>query len=313
MIWLVFLPPALLILFLLVCLICFLRVFYSPTRKTLGEDEFEIPSGEIYEVYREQMVKWMKEVRKMPHEKIAITSHDGLTLRGRYYETSPDAPVEILFHGYRGNAERDLCGGVARAFAVGRNALIVDHRGSGTSDGHVITFGILERRDALLWINEVIRRKGEDVPIYIGGISMGAATVLMVSGEKDLPENVKGVLADCPYTSAKEIIKKVIREMKLPADLLYPFVKLGARIYGGFDLEETSPIEATARASVPTIFYHGDTDDFVPHEMGVRLFEACSSEKKRFIIVPGAGHGLAFSVDKDAYVANLRDFIEECK
>lgn len=313
MIWLCSLLPALLILFLLVCLICFLRVFYSPTRKALGEDEFEIPSGEIYEVYREQMVKWMKEVRKMPHEKISITSHDGLTLRGRYYETSPDAPVEILFHGYRGNAERDLCGGVARAFAVGRNALIVDHRGSGSSDGHVITFGILERRDALLWINEVIRRKGEDVQVYIGGISMGAATVLMVSGEKDLPKNVVGVLADCPYTSAKEIICKVIREMGLPAKLLYPFVKLGARIYGGFDLEESSPIEATARASVPTIFYHGDTDDFVPHEMGVRLFEACSSEKKRFISVPGAGHGLAFSVDKEAYIQNLREFIEDCK
>lgn len=312
MLWLLSILPAVLVIILVTALICFMKVFYSPTRKVLGEDEFDLLEGEIYEKYHEQMIAWMKEIRKMPHEDLAITSHDGLTLRGKYYELSPDAPVEILFHGYRGNAERDLCGGVARAFAVGRNALIVDHRASGTSDGHVITFGILERRDALLWIDEVIRRKGKDVAIYIGGISMGAATVLMVAGEKDLPANVKGVLADCGYTSAKEIISKVIGEMGLPAKLLYPFVKLGAHLYGGFDLEQTSPIEAVKRATVPIIFYHGDTDDFVPHEMSVRMYEACSSEKKRFISVPGAGHGLAFSVDRDAYIANLRAFLEDC-
>ena len=279
--WCLFIGAGLLIIALLTSLVCFLMVFYSKKRVPLGEDEYAIPPGEIYEVFREEMIGWTKEVRSLPHEDIEITSHDGLTLRGRYYECEAGAPVEILFHGYKGNAERDLCGAVERAFKVRRNALIVDHRAAGFSDGHVISFGINERRDCLGWIEKVIERFGADVKIVITGISMGAATVMMAAGE-DLPSNVISVLADCGYTSPKEIICKVVKDMKLPAKIFYPFIKLGARIYGGFDLEEASPIEAMKRCSVPIVFVHGDTDDFVPYDMSVRLYNECASEKRLY-------------------------------
>lgn len=298
------------LLVLLTSLICFLKVFYSPKRRPLGPDEYEIPDGGIYELYRDVMVNWTKEVRAMPHEDMEIRSFDGLTLRGKYYEHKAGAPIEIMFHGYKGNAERDLCGAVERAFSVGRNALIVDHRAAGNSDGHVITFGVNERRDCLLWIDHVIKRFGNDVKIVITGISMGAATVMMASGE-ELPKNVISVLADCGYTSPKEIICKVVKEMKLPPKLLYPFIKLGARIYGGFDLEEASPIEAMKKCTVPIVFVHGDTDDFVPYEMSVRLHEVCTSEKKLLITVPGAGHGLAYPKDREGYVDQLNKIYDE--
>lgn len=308
--WCLFIGAGLLIIALLTSLVCFLMVFYSKKRVPLGEDEYAIPPGEIYEVFRNEMIAWTKEVRSLPHEDIEITSHDGLTLRGRYYEYEEGAPVEILFHGYKGNAERDLCGAVERAFKVRRNALIVDHRAAGFSDGHVISFGINERRDCLGWIKKVIERFGDDVKIVITGISMGAATVMMAAGE-DLPSNVISVLADCGYTSAKEIISKVVKDMKLPAKVFYPFIKLGARIYGRFDLEETSPIEAMKKCSVPIVFVHGDTDDFVPYDMSVRLSEACASEKKTLITVKGAGHGLAYPVDREGYVNSLNEIYDE--
>lgn len=296
---------------LLTSFVCFMMVFYSRKRKPLGEDEYEIPPGEIYEVFREDMIAWTKEVRSMPHEDMEITSHDGLTLRGKYYEYEAGAPVEILFHGYKGNAERDLCGAVERAFKVRRSALIVDHRAAGLSDGHVISFGINERRDCLGWIKKVIERFGSDVKIVITGISMGAATVMMAAGEDDLQGNVISVLADCGYTSPKEIISKVVKDMKLPARVFYPFIKLGARIYGRFDLEEASPIEAMKKCSVPIVFVHGDTDDFVPYDMSVRLCEACASEKKILMTVKGAGHGLAYPVDRDGYVNRLNEIYDE--
>ena len=151
-----------------------------------------------------------------------------------------------------------------------------------------------------------IEHFGEDVELMLTGISMGAATVMMAAGNK-LPKNVLFVLADCGYSSAKEIIKKVIRDMHLPDNILYPFVWLGARIFGRFDLEEISPIEAVKRSAVPIIFFHGEDDDFVPCEMSQKLYDACSSEKK-LITVPGAGHGLCYPMDKNRYLTELKNF-----
>lgn len=310
MLWFLTVLIAVISVALVTSFICFMMVFYSPKRKPLGPDEYEIPEGEIYEVFREDMIAWTKSIRSMPHEDVEITSHDGLTLRGKYYEKDPTLPVEILFHGYKGNAERDLCGAVERAFSVHRNALIVNHRAAGPSDGHIISFGINERRDCLKWVDYAIEKFGKDVKLVITGISMGAATVMMATGEQ-LPENVISVLADCGYTSPKEIICKVVKDMKLPVKLLYPFIRLGALIYGRFDLEEASPIEAMKKCKVPIVFVHGDADDFVPHEMSERLYEACASGKKKFISVPGAGHGLAFPVDRDNYVNQLNQVYDE--
>ena len=289
----------------------FLMAFYVPRRKPIDPEAYNIPKGEIYEPYRDQMIAWMKEIRALPHEDVSIVSFDGLKLCGKYYEFEPGAPIELMFHGYRGSAERDLSGGVQRCFYLGRNVLLVDQRTSGKSEGNVISFGINESRDCLSWIDFMIQHFGKDVKIILTGISMGAATVLMAAGY-ELPPQVVGVLADCGYTSAKEIICKVIRtDMKLPEKLAYPFVKLAARIFGGFDLEELPPVEAVKNCKVPVIFYHGESDGFVPCDMSVRNYEACCSPRKRLVTVPGADHGLAYPVDKQLYLTSLREFFEE--
>ena len=295
---------------LLTSFVCFMKVFYSPKRKPLGPDEYEIPEGEIYEVYRDDMINWTKQIRAMPHEDMEIISFDGLKLRAKYFECNPGAPIELLFHGYQGNAERDLCGGVERCFRLDRNVMIINHRGSGNSEGHVISFGINERRDCHAWVKYAIERFGNDVKLIIGGVSMGAATVMMAANEP-LPKNVICILADCGYSSAEEIIKKVVAEMHLPPSLLYPFIKLGAKLFGRFDLEETSPIEAMRKCHLPVVFVHGDDDAFVPYEMSVRLYEECASDKKKLITIHGAGHGLAFPKDREGYVNQLNKLCDE--
>lgn len=291
------------ILALLISYICYRMAFHALPGTA---EEYAIPDGEIYEPYREQMVAWMKEARQLVTEEVSIVSFDGLRLYGKYYEYEPGAPMELMFHGYRGSAERDLCGGVQRCFALGRSCLIVDQRTSEKSEGHVISFGINERRDCLAWIDFAIEHFGPEVRIILTGISMGAATVMMAAGEP-LPKQVKGVLADCGYTSAREIICKTIREMKLPVTLAYPFVKMGARVFGRFDLEETSPIEAMARSTVPVIFIHGEADDFVPCDMSRRNYDACTAPKMLFT-VPGAGHGLSYLLDREGYLNVLAEF-----
>lgn len=291
---------------LLIAYICYRMAFFAPRKKAVPSDVIELPEGEIYEAYRAPMEAWAREVRAMKHEEVSITSFDGLTLCGKFYEYAPNAPIELMFHGYRGSAERDLCGGVQRCFAMGRSALIVDQRCSGKSDGHVITFGIKEHRDCLCWVDFMLQHFGPDVKILLTGISMGAATVLMAGG-KPLPKNVIGILADCGYCSPKAIIQKVIRQMGLPAAISYPFVKLGARLYGHFDLEEASPEELVKHCTVPVIFFHGESDDYVPWEMSRINYEACSC-KKRLVTIPNAGHGLSYMIDPETYLQALREF-----
>lgn len=289
--------------------VCYFMVFYSPKRKERAEDDYDLPPGKEYEPYYHDMIEWTKQCRTQPHKKVEITTFDGLTLRGRYYEDTPDSPIEIMMHGYRGNLERDLSGGIFRALDIGHSVLVYNHRGSGDSDGNTLTFGINESRDCLRWIDFVLNNINNDAKIILSGVSMGAATAMITSGF-DLPENVVGIIADCGYTSAKDIIKKVIRDMKLPANLLYPFLKLGAKIYGRFNLDEFSPIEQVKKSKIPTIFVHGDDDTFVPMEMSKTNYEACSAEKKKFVIIEGAPHGLAYPVARDKYLDILREFFD---
>ena len=288
--------------------ICFRMAFYVPPRKEPGPEGLPLPKGEVYVPFREIMTRWITELRAMPYEDVSVVSFDGLTLRGKFYECMPNAPIELMFHGYRGKAECDLCGGVKRCFALGHSALIVDQRACGRSDGRVISFGTNESKDCHTWIQFILDHYGTDSRILLTGISMGAATVLIAAGDP-LPENVIGVLADCGYSSAEDIIKKVIRDMKLPPNLAYPFVRLAAKVLGGFDLADASPVNAVKNCKIPVILFHGEDDDFVPCEMSRTIYQNCPSPKK-IVTIPGAGHGLSYPVDPARYLQSLKEFWE---
>lgn len=298
---------ALLILF--ISYVCFRMVFYVPRKKEKITDELPVPEGKIYEPYHHLMRKWIREARGFKSEDFYIKSFDGLTLHAKYFEYATGAPTEIMFHGYRGSAERDLSGGIQRCFALGRNVLLVDQRTSCGSEGNVITFGVNEHKDCLAWVDFAVKHFGPDVKLVLTGISMGASTVLMAAG-KTLPSNVVGVLADCGFSSAKEIIKKCAGDIHVPASLIYPFIKLGAKLFGHFDLEEYTPLEAMKTCEIPVIFFHGESDAFVPCDMSRKLYAACHSPK-RLVTIPDAGHGLVYVVDNDKYFKAVCDFFTE--
>lgn len=293
---------------LLAALVCFLITFYNPTLTDKRRAAQQFPPGKVYKPYYDTLHRWNEELAAEPYETMEVTTPDGLTLRGRYYPLNGDGPLEILFHGYRGFSERDMSGAMERCRAVGHSLLLVDQRCHGRSDGHVITFGAREKGDVFLWL-EAAEKKWGNRPTMIGGVSMGCTTVLLAAGE-GLPERVFGVLGDCGYTRAKDIICKVIRQIGLPPKLLYPLVRLGAILYGGFDPNRVDAVAAMERCRVPVIFYHGDADDFVPYEMGKINHAACAAPK-RFVTIPGAGHGLCYPADKERYVRELTEFLEE--
>ena len=305
----VYIFAGLLLLSVLIAWYSYRTAFYSPEKRK--EDDYAIPKGEQYEKERQRMLSLIRQMDDIPYEAVTISAQDGTKLSARYYHVRDGAPLQIQFHGYRGTALRDFCGGNKLAREAGQNTLVVDQRAHGKSGGTAITFGIRERLDCLCWAEYANQRFGSDTPVFLSGVSMGAATVLMAS-ELELPANVVGIIADCPYSSPEAIIRKVCREdMHLPPALVMPFIRLGARLFGHFDLKEASAVQAVRNTNVPILLLHGEDDRFVPCDMSREIFDACTGEKTR-ITFPGAGHGLSYIVDTKTYSEAVSRFVDQC-
>lgn len=288
------------------------RAFYhvkpKPGRKEKADTTYADESGAFREL-TERLRGWSEDFSRVPFEKVYIRSEDGGQLFGRYYHVRDGAPLQIEFHGYKGGAIRDFCGGDPFARRLGFNTLLVDQRSHGESDGRTITFGVLERLDCLAWVNYAVGRFGSDVKIILTGISMGAATVLMAA-DLALPENVVGIIADSPYSSPKEILQKVCGDMKLPPRMIYPFLWLGALLFGHFRIRGGA-IESVTRARVPILILHGEGDGFVPCDMSRRICDACVTDVT-LVTIAGADHCLGYVVDPKKYEEAIEDFVEKC-
>lgn len=267
----------------------------------------KLPKSEQYLEKRDRMHELVDALAKVPCEKVSIRSYDGLKLTGRYYHTADGAPLDIGFHGYRATAIRDFSGGAKISFELGHNLLLVDQRAHGESEGKTICFGIRERYDCLEWINYAVSRFGENTQVNLYGVSMGAATVLMASG-LELPSNVRHIVADCPYSSPKDIICKVAKDYGLSPKLLWPFISAGARLFGKFDPAETSAADAVKNAEVPILIIHGEDDRFVPDSMSLQVQEA-NPEKVTRQTFPDAGHGISFLKDPERYRKIVIEFL----
>ena len=280
--------------------------FYSSKKRKVSPI---MPKSERDRELVENMAVTTEQLRKEVYEPVYIKSKDGTTLFARYYHVKDGAPLYIEFHGYRGEACRDFAGGDLIFKTFGHNTLLVDQRAHGKSGGTSISFGVNERFDCLAWVKYACERFGE-IPIFLVGISMGGATVLMAS-DLDLPSNVRGIIADCPYSSPKEIICKVCKvELKLVPWIIYPFIKLGAIIFGGFNPNESSAIKSVKSTKIPILLIHGKGDSFVPCEMSQKIYESCQGEKYIYT-VDDAEHGMAFLYDMSTYEHTIKDFVDK--
>ncbi len=239
-------------------------------------------------------------------EAVCITSHDGIRLVGHWYDCPNAERVIVAMHGWRSSWSQDF--GVISEFWHQNNCsvLYAEQRTHGDSDGEYIGFGVLERYDCLEWIKWVNKRTGENLPIYLGGVSMGATTVLMTSG-LNLPTNVKGMIADCGFSSPKAIWKHVVEHnFHLPYRFYKRFAEDMYKRKNNTSIEY-SCADALQNSSVPVLFIHGTDDKFVPIDMTYENYSACHSPKHLLVVV-GAGHGMSYLIDKEAYETAVKEF-----
>ena len=181
------------------------------------------------------------------------------------------------------------------------------------SEGKYITFGVLESRDVQNWVKFHNEQFGAH-PMLLSGLSMGASTVLYLA-DRDLPENVKGIIADCGFTSPKEIIAKVFKDtVHFGAGPFLWAADLFARVLAGFSFYERDTRKSLKNSRLPVLLVHGRGDNFVPCEMTEEAYTACTSEKEMFL-VEDAGHGISYLYDTPGYrkrvMAFLRKYINE--
>lgn len=244
-------------------------------------------------------------------EDLSLVTPDGLTLRAWYTPAEKQAKRFVIgVHGHNCNGP-DECSHILRFFrnTLGCNYLLPDLRGHGRSDGKLIGFGALDSKDICLWIDYLIERFGEDIEIILYGISMGAATVMLVN-EQSPPPQVKLVIEDCGYTNAfEECCIETKNTAGFKADFIVRLINIYCRLISKYDLKkDADPLGKMKNAVNPVLFIHGAADAFVPSPMCRRLYDACPTAKD-ILLVDGAVHAFSYYDAKETYEKKITEFI----
>lgn len=249
--------------------------------------------------------------QNIPVEEVIIKSYDGLKLKGYFHRVYKDSKkVVIMNHGYTANHYIDYQF-TDIFFEEGYNVLLIDMRSHGESEGKVASYGYNESKDIGSWVRWIKDKIGEDAYIGLHGQSMGAATVMLYGATH--PNDIKFIIEDCGFTSAREAIKFQFRKVKIPFWPLYDLIRVKVKRKYKFDFNNISPEDAIVKSDIPVLFIHGDNDKVVPTWMGKALYNEKNGEMDRLYLVQGAGHMEAYSKDKEKYKQVVKEFLDNIK
>lgn len=266
-------------------------------------------SGTGWAKYSEFIHSGKEQLEALAHENVTVESRDGLRLAAKFYEVKGAKRTVILVHGYRSEGCFDFGVFAQRYLGNKYNVLLIDQRSHGSSEGEYICYGVKERFDVATWAHYLVERFPK-YSIYLHGLSMGAATVLMASG-LPLVENVKAVIADCGFTSPVDEFAHVMRtSFKLPTFPLLNFASLFCKKLADFDIDEYSTLDAMKVNDLPIMFIHGEKDNFVPFWMSQAAYEACKTEKL-FLTSPESTHATTYFDDPEGVAAAVFGFLSK--
>lgn len=277
----------------------------SVGRKISGCDDSHLGA------FLQDNLKWLEDYG---YEKHYLISDSGYKLTGYLLKAKEESDLYLFgAHGYRSYGKKEFCGVAQYYISKGINVFIPDHVASGESEGTYCTFGYNEVRDCMKWLSYMKDNFGKDIRIILHGVSMGCATVTMMSGREDLPENVVGVVADCGFTTAKALFRYKLGDLGVPPEKLINAVDAVHTRKMGFSFDDLKPVESVKNSKVPMLFIHGAEDKLVPCSMVKELYEACGSEYKDLLVVEDADHAQSFKVNREQFEAKLDNMLKMIK
>lgn len=248
---------------------------------------------------------WCRQQKK---QDCYIRSADGLLLHGFYLPAAEAKRYVLLCHGYKGSGFGDFANTARFLHENGCSLLFIDQRCSGLSEGKYITFGAKEHLDVQQWAYYIAKRNKKGLPIYLYGESMGATSVLMASGHH-LPQEVKGLIADCGFHSMKEQLQDIAANwFHLNwVELLLFRVDLFCRLLGGFRMKDADTTDAMRTNQRPVLFFHGGKDSYVEPKNTKYNYALCRAPKE-LVIIPEARHLCSPYVNPELYRRRLLEF-----
>ena len=270
--------------------------------KNINSNDNSIEINYIKNMYSNN---WLFECNN--YEDLFITSKDNLKLHNYLIKNKITSNKwVIIVHGYTSQG-KEMSSFAQTFYNMGYNIIMPDLRGHGQSGGNYIGMGWDERLDIIDLTNYIVNNY-PNTKIVLFGVSMGAATVMSTSGEK-LPSNVKAIIEDCGYTSAWDQFAYQLKTLfKLPSFPLLPAASLICKIKSGFFISKASPIKQIKKSTIPTLFIHGDKDDFVPFFMLDKLYTTFPGEKYK-LVIHGATHATASYVNPKLYWETIENFL----
>ncbi len=303
---------AILLFILLIFLSCGAIVFRIACSRN-GKLVSKIISSGYEKVYKEypEIAEGRNRLTSLGKREITIQSYDGTQLTGYLLCGNNHNRTIICVHGYHSGPAHDFGAAVEKLLESG-DLLLIDQRAHGKSGGKYITFGVRECRDCKAWAQWLLQEKGADHPVYLDGVSMGATTVLLASS-LELPPNVKGIIADCGFTSPEDILGDITgKVIKINPTILLKSTDIFCRVFAKFSLYEMSTTRAMQQNRLPILFAHGTADNLVPYRMTQQAFDACTAPKY-LVLAENAEHGMSYLIERERYTKAIADLFAECE
>ena len=232
-------------------------------------------------------------------------SSDGVPLRGWWSPGDSARPVIIFSHGLNRSRLEMLERG-AESNRRGYGVLLFDLRNHGESGRAYTTLGINESRD-ICAASQFVKEKAPGRPQILWGVSMGASSALLAA--KQCP-GFAAAISDSSFLSFRETVAHHLGlYFHLPT---FPIANLIVAITAfrmGLDPDTGDVEQAVKDINIPILFIAGSVDRRMPPELAHRLLDAAKHPSKKLVIVPNAGHGEAFSTDRDLYLKSIYGFL----
>lgn len=277
-------------------------VLFAKTMKKKSKSVLKPNKAKQTDEYRAYRSSGQAFLSQQKIEKLTVKTDKGICLSAEYIKNPAKKGTIICVHGYKSSGKKDFGGIINYLYSRGLSILLPDSRAHGSSGGRYLGFGVLDSRDTLLWVDK-IKEFGEE-RIYLYGISMGCAAVTMAAA--DCPAQVKGIIADCGFTSPIAQLKYNFKAVRAPVLPLY-FASFWCRVFAGYSYDGLSSIDSLKKSAIPVLFFHGAEDRLVPLKMSEDNY-ALTAAPKKLVVVNNAGHALCHYTDTKAYEKEIDDF-----